>query len=180
MQAKHSEAEYSLWAYDEHRLGLQPIARRIWAKRGNRPIITNVPRYEWLYLYGFVCPESGQSYWLIMPTVNITVFNLALKQFARDQGLNENKRIAFVLDGAGWHRSEQVEKPVGIDFIFLPAYSPELQPAERLWPLSNEGIANRTFNSLAELEKAQAARCVALNSQSELIIGTTLYSWLVA
>jgi transposase len=43
--------------------------------------------------------------------------------------------------------------------FFLPAYSPELQPAERLWPLTNEPIANRCFESLDELEAVLFDRC---------------------
>ena len=42
--------------------------------------------------------------------------------------------------------------------VFLPPYSPEVQPAERLWPLSNEPLANRVFPSLNELEEVQAER----------------------
>jgi len=42
--------------------------------------------------------------------------------------------------------------PDGIILLFLPPYSPELQPAERLWSLTNEPLVNRAFASLDELE----------------------------
>ncbi len=48
---------------------------------------------------------------------------------------------------------------------FLPSHSPELQPSERLWPLSNEGVANRYFEEIEELEEALVERCVALREQ---------------
>ncbi len=48
-----------VWAMDEHRVGLKPIVRRVWAKRGERPVVVVHPRYEWTYVYGFVRPESG-------------------------------------------------------------------------------------------------------------------------
>ena len=41
-------------------------------------------------------------------------------------------------DNAGWHRSKKVIIPKGIEIEFLPPYSPELQPAERLWQLVDE------------------------------------------
>ena len=41
--------------------------------------------------------------------------------------VGKKKRIALVVDRAGWHISEQVQVPEGIHLIFLPAYSPELQ-----------------------------------------------------
>ncbi len=75
------------------------------------------------------------------------------------RSLYKNKRIILVLDQAGWHTSDQVKVPKGIHLFFLPAYSPELQPAERLWPLTNEPIANRCFESLDELEVVLFARC---------------------
>src|SRR3982751_3876788 len=47
-----------VWAFDEHRLGLKPVLRRQWAPRGQRPGAVGHPRYEWLYLYGFVPPAT--------------------------------------------------------------------------------------------------------------------------
>lgn len=41
-------------------IGLKPILRRVWARRGKRPPVLVRPRYEWLYLCAFVCPE----FWL--------------------------------------------------------------------------------------------------------------------
>jgi transposase len=151
--------------------------RKVWAKRGQRPVVTTIPRYEWLYLYGFVCPQTGQTYWLIMPSVNITIFNLALAEFAKSVGAGKDKRIVLVLDGAGWHTSEKVQIPEGLEFIFLPPYSPELQPAERLWSLTNEAIANRAFDTLDQLQAAQEKRCLALAEQSPLIKALTCFKW---
>jgi hypothetical protein len=44
----------------------------------------------------------------------------------------------------------------------MPSHSPELQPAERLWSLVNEPIANRSFQNLDELEEVLFQRCQAL------------------
>ncbi|MBO0789983.1 MAG: hypothetical protein J2P36_03410 [Ktedonobacteraceae bacterium] len=45
--------------------------------------------------------------------------------------------------------------------LFLPLSSPEWQPAERLWPLANEVITNRRFETLDELQEGQVQRCLA-------------------
>ena len=50
-----------VWAMDEHRVGLKPVVRRVWAKRGARPVVEVRTRYEWTYVYGFVRPESGET-----------------------------------------------------------------------------------------------------------------------
>ena len=58
------------------------------------------------------------------------------------------KIILLVQDIAGWHRSAKVQVPTGIFGEFLPPYSPELQPAERLWMLVDELLVNQHFESI--------------------------------
>ena len=50
-------------------------------------------------------------------------------------------------------------------------------PAERLWPLTNEGVANRLFEEIEELEEALVERCVQLLDQPEAIRELTNYHW---
>jgi len=159
------------------RLGLKPVMRRVWAPRGHRPVARFRRRYGWLYLYGFVRPQSGEVFWLVLPRVDAKVFSVALEHFAKEAGAGEDKRILLVLDGAGWHTGGEVEVPEGIHLEFLPARSPELQPAERLWPLVNEAAANRLFEDLDELEGTLVERCVALLREPDLIRSHTLYHW---
>jgi transposase len=60
---------------------------------------------------------------------------------------------------------------------FLPSRSPELQPAERLWPLSDEAVANRYFEAIEDLQQALVGHCVALREQPELIRSYIRYHW---
>lgn len=113
------------------------MVRRVWAAPGQTPVVVVEPRFDWLYLYGFVQPHTGRTFWLLLPSVNTQIFSRALAEFAKDVGAGVDKRILLVLDGAGWHTSPNVVCPEGIAFVPLPPYSPELHPAERLWPLSN-------------------------------------------
>ena len=166
-----------VWAQDQMRLGLKPLLRRVWAPRGRRPVARVKRRYEWVYLYGFVRPRDGRTFWLILPRVSAKTFSLALEHFARGIGAGEDKRILLVVDRAGWHTGGEVEVPEGIELEFLPARSPELQPAERLWPLVNERVANRLFEDLDELEEALVERCLALSKQPQLISSCTRYRW---
>ncbi len=76
---------------------------------------------------------------LILPTVNVEVFSLALSHFSKEARAGKDKRVVLVLDQAAWHTGKEVEVPEGIHLEFLPSRSPELQPAERQWPLTNEG-----------------------------------------
>jgi len=166
-----------VWAEDEARLGLKPLIRRVWAPVGRRPRARAKRGYEWSYLYGYVRPTTGEVWWLILPTVNKELFSMALGEFAKEVGAGKHKRILLVLDRAGWHTFGEIELPEGIHLQFLPTGSPELQPAERLWPLSNEAIANRLFEEISEVEDALVERCVELLDQPRTIRDLTNYHW---
>lgn len=177
VQQAAPQATVELWATDEHRIGLKPILRRVWVFNGQRPTVVVHHRYQWLYVYAFVHPESGQTQWLLLPTVNVEIFALALQHFAQVVGASKQKQIVLVLDQAGWHTSKALTVPEGLHLLFLPPYSPELQPAEHLWSLSNEPLVNRHFRDLAELEEVQAERCVFLQDSPELISSQTFFHW---
>ncbi len=102
---------------------------------------------------------------------------MALSEFAKEVGACKDKRILLVVDRAGWHTGGEVEFPEGIHLEFLPAGSPELQPAEKLWPLTNEAVANRLFEGIEEIEQALVERCVELIEQAETIRDLTNYHW---
>ena len=153
------------------------MVRRAWAPVGRRPVAKAKRGYEWTHLYGFVRPESGEVFWLVLPTVNVELFSMALSEFAKEVGAGEEKRVLLVVDRAGWHTGGEVEVPEGIHLELLPSGSPELQPAERLWPLTNEALANRLFEKIAEVEEALVERCVELLEQAEAIRRLTNYRW---
>jgi len=115
--------------------------------------------------------------WHLATTVNVELFSVELAAFAREVGAGPAKQIVLVRDGAGWHDSPQVRVPEHVHLLFLPPHSPELQPAEHLWSLTNTVLVNRHFASIEELEDAQVERCVALQACPELIRSTTRFSW---
>ena len=145
---------------------------------GERPTARFKRGYKWTYLYGFVHPQSGRVFWMILPTVNTELFSLALEEFAREVGAGEDKHVVLVVDQAGCTPRE-ARLPEGIHLEFLPSGSPELQPAERLWPLSNEALANGLFEEIEQIEQALLHRCVELLDQAELIAGLTNYIYLI-
>jgi hypothetical protein len=105
LKAKYPEAEIQLWAEDEHRLGLKPVLRRVYVPEGETPIADVNWRFKWLWLYAFVHPQTGETYWWILPYVNTELFNQVLADFAQEFELGANKRILLAVDRAGWHTS---------------------------------------------------------------------------
>jgi transposase len=149
----------------------------VWAPIGQRPIARVQHRFRWRYLVGFVHPAAGRTIWQLASAVSIPVFEAELRAFAHAVGAGPKKQIVLVLDQAGWHTSTRLRVPDHVHLLFLPAYSPELQPAEHLWPLTNDALLNAQFADLDALDEAQFARCAALQRQPDRIRSATLFPW---
>ena len=165
-KAAHPDRPVEVWAEDEHRLGLKPVRRRVWAPTGQRPTALGHHRYEWLHVTAFVQPTSGEAVWYLSTGLSKPLFEALLAAFARQTGAGRRRSIVLVLDNAGWHGPEGLAIPDGISLVFLPPYSPELQPAERLWPLVDEPVVNRHFATLAELDATVGERCRRLGADA--------------
>jgi transposase len=92
-----------------------------------------------------------------------TALRSPARRFARQTGAGRERHVVLVLDNAGWHGPKGLAVPDGITLVFLPPYSPELQPAERLWPLVDEPVANKHFATLDDLDAVVAERCRRLD-----------------
>jgi transposase len=126
---------------------------------------------------GFVEPATGHTVWNVSNSIGKEMFEAILADFAASVGAGPNKRIVLQLDNAGWHGPQNLEVPDGIRLVFQPPHSPELQPAEHLWPFVDEPLANRYFETIEDLDKVVGDRCVALTSQHEVIRASTLFHW---
>lgn len=180
LRRRHPRARFELWVEDEARLGLKPIVRRVWARKGKRqrPCCPgSAASYQWLYLFGFVRPKTGATEWFTVPGVSTEAMNAVLAEFACAVGANKKRRVLLVLDQAGWHVAKGLAVPMGLHLFYLPAYTPELSPAEHLWPPVREELANRFFSELEELEQVLAARCRQLTQERPFIQGTTRFHW---
>src|SRR3954447_24429495 len=174
--AQHPDKPVEVWATDEHRIGLKPILRRVWAPKGQRPIALGHHRNKWLYVTAFVQPISGETFWSISNGVSKPFFAALLALFAREAGAGRDRIIVLGLDSAGWHTAPNLVVPEGLRLAYLPPYSPELQPAEHLWPVLDEPLANQYFETLADLERTVADRCRVLEGD-QLSLGTKFHWW---
>ena len=165
-----------VFATDEHRIGLKPILRRVWAPRGERPIAPGHHRFQWLYVTAFVSPATGESFWYLSTRVSKALFEETLALFAREVGAGPERIVLLVLDGAGWHTAP-LAVPDGIRLVFLPPYTPELQPAETLWVHVDQPVVNTHFETLDDLDAVVASRCVALADDRDLIRGQAGFHW---
>jgi DDE superfamily endonuclease len=169
-----------LWAEDEARLGLQPITRRVWAVKGQRPRAEGRTRYQWLYVYGFVHPRSGQNLELLLPAANTDWMALALEEFARWADPADQKLLVVLVDNAGWHIARRLEVPPNVLLHRLPPCTPQLQPTEPLWPLVREAVANQGFDDLTALQRPLVDRCCWLMGRPDVVQGAVGFGWAVA
>lgn len=142
-----------MWFQDEARFGQQGTITRVWALRGSRPRVVRQTKYEWLYVIGAVCPETGQTVGLLSPSINTKIINIFFEQFGRET--DPNVHVVMVWDQAGFHTAKDLHVPENVTLVPLPAYSPELNPVENLWHyLRSHYWANRIYDNYDDLRLA--------------------------
>ena len=82
-------------------MGLQAVLRRVWTPTAEQSIAEVKTEYQWVWLYGFVHPESAENKAWILPDTNTQLFNRVLADFFREFQLSSNNRVLLVLDRAG-------------------------------------------------------------------------------
>ena len=168
-----------VWAEDEARLGLKPITRRVWWLKGHRPRSCGRTKYEWLYVYGFARPRTGDTFTVILPRVNVERMADALAAFAAHADPDGNKVLVLVVDNAGWHTAGRLAVPANVRLHFLPPCTPELQPVEPFWALVREAVANETYDRLADLRRVVLRRCRWLAADRATVMGAVGFRWAV-
>lgn len=113
------------------------------------------------------CAQTGQAEGLIASRLDIGIVNVFLDQLSRT--LKPDVQAVLVWDGASYHRANGLVCPKNITLLFLPPYSPELNPVENLWHyLRSHHWSNRTYDSVEDLFDAaeNAWRRTCLNPQT--------------
>jgi transposase len=151
--AQHSGQRVRVYFQDESRFGQQGTTTNVWARRGSRPTAVRQTEYQYLWVLGAVCPETGHAEGLLSPCLNTQIVNTFLEQFSRT--IAEQEHAVMIWDGAGFHTSHALHVPDNVTLVQLPAYSPELNPIENLWHyLKSHFWSNRAYADYEDLEQA--------------------------
>lgn len=155
VRQNNPDKQVAVWFQDEARIGQQGTLARVWAERGSRPRAVRQTEYQWAYVFGAADPLTGKSSALIAPTVNTKLMSDHLKMICEEAG--EDTHVVLVLDGAGWHKAKALKVPTNMTLLFLPPYSPELMPMERVWAwMRQHDLSNRVFVDAEEIDRACA------------------------
>lgn len=139
-----------LFFLDEARFGTHSKLGHGWFSKGTRTLMKVKLGFQNFYVFSAVNVKSGQDFSYVMPAVNTQTMNEFLAILSRELG---EKHAIVVMDCAGWHKSKDLKIPENIEIIYLPPYSPELNPVEKLWQyIKSHTIKNRIYETLQDLE----------------------------
>ena len=162
---------------DEARFGRMNRPRPCWAPIGTRPEVAAQMIREYIYLYGAVAPKDGTCVYLIMPTSNTECFQAFLDVLARKFARQD---ILLVLDGAPNHRSGDLAVPDNIMLLYLPPYSPELNPKENLWDEIREKIfKNYALKSIDAVRAKLKQAILYIERNNKLVQSITSFPYIV-
>ena len=159
---------------DEQRIGLRGTTRRVWGRRGVKVRQRLQLRYEWAYLWAAVDARTGTLWWDWLDTMKAVDLRPVIAE-VRARGLLD----ALVWDGAPSHADAAV-RAVGLPLVALPPYSPELNPAERLFEEVRRRVEGRVYATLDDKVAAVQAFLEELDADPARVRRLCGWDWLTA
>ena len=161
---------------DEARFGRISDPRRCWAPAGMRPEVSTQIVREYEYAFAAVSPHDGTLDTLVLPTVHTEAMSLFLAEVSQR---HVGEWIVMVLDGAGWHKAKRLPVPANIRLVFLPPWSPQLNPVEHLWDeVREKWFANRVFDSMNAVEEQLITALKTLEEDATQVASLTGFDWI--
>ena len=158
-------ARVRLMFYDEARFGRISDVAYCWCAKGFRPVVPSLCVREYMYAFGAVDPICGDNSFIVAPACNTgwtnAFFDVVSHQFPNDY-------IVMVGDNASWHKSKGLILPDNMELMYIPAYTPEMNPTEQVWDeIREKNFKNRFFETL---EKVSKKLCDALHDVPKTLI----------
>jgi len=122
------------------------------------PVLYHAPTRKSVAIFGAVCPADGRLVTLSVSPFNTATFQVFLGLLLRHA--RPNRKIFLVVDNAQFHHAADLQPWLAdhrarIQLDFLPPYSPDLNPIERVWKLTRRLCThNRYFPTLEDLIEA--------------------------
>jgi transposase len=120
-----------VWFADESGVEGDPRPRRRWARKGDRLRQTRNGDHIRINVTGMICPRTGEAYLLEFSHSDTDTFQAFLDNANGDLELPRQRNV-LICDNASWHKGKHIDWG-RFEPLFLPPYSPDLNPIERLW-----------------------------------------------
>ena len=154
------------------RVGLRGMVRRVWGRRGVKVRQPIQIAYKWRYLFLVVDVRAGTLHWCWLDSM------VADEVLAAVGGLQRAEVVAaLVWDGAPSHRDADVQG-LGLPLIGLPAYSPELNPAERVFEELRRAVEGKVYATLEEKVAAVESALTKLEVDPARVRSLTGWDWI--
>lgn len=161
LQSLAADPNVELWFSDETGVEGDPRPRRRWVQPGRPRTVPYLGDHIRQNVIGAVCPQSGQLFSLVVDGVDTDVFQLFLDEMAKTIPKAQSKRQLLIVDNASWHKAARLNWH-HFEPMYLPAYSPDFNPIERLWLRLK---ADWFWDFIARTDQVLAERlCTALKS----------------
>lgn len=142
---------------------MRTIPRRKLTIKGIKPLIPYQHKFKNFYLFGAFSPITGTQFTLELPQCNSDNFQLYLDEFSKQ---DKDELKILILDNGAFHKAENLNIPSNITLLFLPPYSPELNPAEKMWRYLKDRIANEAFKTLNDLSNRLGQLIIDLKKET--------------
>jgi len=132
LQAWAADPGVRLWFGDESGFEGDPRPRHRWVQPGSRPTVPYRGKHLRENVIGAVCPADGALFTVVVSGVDADVFQAFLDEMAATHPARAGERQMLILDNASWHKAKRLCWH-HFEPQFLPPYSPDFNPIERLW-----------------------------------------------
>jgi transposase len=120
-----------VWFADESGFEGDPRPRQRWDRKGNKTRITKNGDHLRMNVMGMVCPRTGQFFAIETSHSDTDTFQAFLDEASRFVHFQRAKNI-MIVDNASWHKRKTINWN-GWQPMYLPPYSPDFNPIERIW-----------------------------------------------
>ena len=149
-----------LWSLDECHFQQHGTRCRMWIPREDRdPIVLHAPTRKSVALFGAVNLMTGTLVTMFAPQFDAVTFEAFLRLLLQHRRRSRNQTV-IVLDNARYHHASLLApflqaRQSFLRLDFLPPYSPDLNPIERVWKLLRKRAThNCYFATLEDLSHA--------------------------
>ncbi len=127
-----------------------------WIYKGHRKEVPMTGRQYRLNIIGGICLDTQKITYENAAKVDSNSIKLFLSKLRKNHP--DKQTIHLILDNAGYHKSQEVKdfaKKHSIQIHYLPPYSPNLNPIERLWKIMHEQVSyNKYYEKFSEFTEA--------------------------
>lgn len=165
--------DVNLYFQDESRFGLFTRNGKALTAKGVKPVCPFHQIFKTTYLFGAFSPINGDSFLLELPCCNSNTFQIFLNELSLH---NPDEFKIIALDNGAFHKAATLQIPQNIALLFLPPYSPELNPAEKIWADLKRKYTNKLYHSLDQV--SEFITDAIKNITTQQVISTCAYRYI--